>query len=149
MIRYANEGEYILGVVSGTALIVGDNPGNEWKYKFLMDDFGRKLYEEVEEFVEYYDYETGKNIRESTGFVPKRILNPEYNPDEEYITRKERNEWDIIGMMGKLHVLDDGTCVPGHFAKVSHDGIVTHSDEITTFRVMKRIANNIVLVLKK
>lgn len=149
MIRYANADEYVLGIISGTALILGDNPGNEWKDKFLKDDFGRYLYETVEDFIEYYDYETGENVVESTGFVTRRILNPAYNPDEEYITRRERNEWEIVGIMGKLHVIDDGTCVPGSYAKVLADGIVTHSADITTMRVMKRITDNIVLVLKK
>ncbi len=148
-IRYANENEYILGVVSGTALVLGDNPGDEWKDKFLKDEYGRFLTETVEDFVEYYDYETGENVVESTGFVERKVLNPSFNPEEEYKTRKERYEWDIIGMMGKLHVLDDGTCKPNRYAKVSHDGILTHSDEVTTFRVMKRLTDNIILVLKK
>ena len=149
MIRYANADDYVLGVISGTALILGDNPGNEWKDKFLKDDFGRYLYETVEDFIEYYDYETGENVVESTGFVTRRILNPEYNPDEEYKTRRERNEWEIVGMMGKLYVIDDGTCIPNSYAKVASDGIVTNSTEVTTMRVMSRVADNVVLVLKK
>ena len=148
-IRYAQEGEYILGVISGTALVLGDNPGDEWKHKFLKDEFGRYLTETVEDFVEYFDYETGENVVESTGFVERKVLNPEYNPEDEYITRKERNEWDIVGMMGKIHVVDDGTCMPNGYAKVSHDGIVTHSDEITTMRVMSRVSDNIIWILKK
>ena len=149
-IRYANaDDNYILGVISGTALILGDNPGDEWKDKFLKDEYGRFLTETVEDFIEYFDYEKGEVITESTGFITRKILNPEFNPDDEYITRKERNEWEIVGMMGKLHVIDDGTCVPNGYAKVSHDGIITHSDKITTMRVMKRITDNIVLILKK
>ena len=149
-IRYANANDtYILGIVSGTALILGDNPGSEWKDKFLKDDFGRWQYETVEDFIEYYDYETGENVVESTGFVTRRKLNPAYNPDEEYISRRERDEWEIIGMMGKLHVIDDGTCVPNSYAKLAQDGTVTHSDEPTTLRVMKRVADNVILVLKK
>ena len=150
MIRYANaDDNYILGVISGTALILGDNPGNEWKDKFLKDNFGRFLYETVEDFIEYYDYETGENVVESTGFVTRRLVNPAYNPDEEYKTRRERNEWEIVGMMGKLYVIDDGTCVPNGYAKVASNGTVTHSDEVTTLRVMSRVTDNIVLVLKK
>lgn len=149
-IRYANADDtYVVGVVSGTALILGDNPGDEWKYKFLKDEYGRFITETVEDFVEYYDYETGEKVVESTGFVTRKVLNPEFNPEDEYITRKERNEWEIIGMMGKLHVIDDGTCVPNGYAKVANDGIVTHSDEPTTMRVMSRLGDNVVLILKK
>ena len=148
-IRFANENDYIVGIVSGTALILGDNPGDEWKHKFLKDEYGRFITETVEDFIEYFDYETGTNVTESTGLVTRKVLNPEFNPDDEYLTREERNEWEIVGMMGKLHVIDDGTCVVNSYAKVSHDGIVTHSDEVTTMRVMERISDNIILVLKK
>ena len=148
-IRYANEDDYVLGIISGTALVLGDNPGDEWKDKFLKDEYGRFLTETVEDFIEYFDYETGENVVESTGFVERKVLNPAFNPDDEYITRKERNEWDIVGMMGKIHVIDDGTCVPNGYAKVSHDGIVTHSDEVTTMRVMERVSDNIIWILKK
>lgn len=148
-IRYANDNDYIVGIVSGTALILGDNPGDEWKNKFLKDEYGRFITETVEDFIEYFDYETGENVTESTGFVTRKVLNPEFNPEDEYITREERNEWEIVGMMGKLHVIDDGTCVVNSYAKVSHDGIVTHSDDVTTMRVMERISDNIILVLKK
>ena len=148
-IKLANENDYVVGIVSGTALILGDNPGDEWKHKFLKDEYGRFVTETVEDFIEYFDYETGENVTESTGLVTRKVLNPEYNPEDEYVTREERNEWEIIGMMGKLHVIDDGTCVVNGYAKVSHDGIVTHSDDVTTMRVMERISDNIILVLKK
>jgi hypothetical protein len=88
-------------------------------------------------------------VVESTGFITRRILNPAYNPDEEYKTRRERNEWEIVGMMGKLYVIDDCTCVPNGYAKVASDGTVTHSSEPTTMRVMSRVTDNVVLVLKK
>lgn len=52
-------------------------------------------------------------------------------------------------MMGKLYVIDDGTCIPNGYAKVASDGILAHTDDITTMRVMSRVTDNIVLVLKK
>ena len=34
----------------------------------------------------------------------RRLLNPDYNPDTAYVSRKDRKEWATIGMMGKLRI---------------------------------------------
>lgn len=148
-IRFANDGDDIVGIVTGTAMVLGDNAAHEWKDKYLTDNYGRIIYEEVEEFAEYFDYELSVTVRESTGFVKHPILNPMYDDEQEYVNRESRPEWDAVGILGKLHVNDDGTCVVGGYAKVNHDGIVTASVERTNMRVMKRITDTIILVLLK
>lgn len=148
-IRLANDGDDILGIVSGTAMVLGDNAEHEWRNKYITDDYGRPVYEEVEEFAEYIDYETGETIKESTGFSRYPKLSPDYDPDQEYISRENRKEWDAIGIIGKLHVNDDGSCVVGGYAKVGVNGIATASTEKTNMRVMKRITDNIVMVFLK
>lgn len=155
-IRLANEGDDILGIVSGTAILLGDNYMHEWKDKYVTDDYGRIVYDEpVEEFTEYIDYvdvadpTTWVTVKESTGFSVYPKINPNYNPNEEYISRENRKEWDAIGMLGKLYVNDDGSCVVGGYATVSVNGIVTQSDTKTNMRVMKRITDNVILVLMK
>lgn len=47
-IRVAGKGEDPIGVVSATAFVVGDADGGFWRGKYLRDDFGRYLMEEVE-----------------------------------------------------------------------------------------------------
>lgn len=150
-IRLANNNDdYILGIISGTTMMLGDNAEHEWKNKYLTDDFGRIIYDEpIEEFAEYFDYELGKVVRESTGFHVYPKLNPSYNPEMEYINRDNRKEWDAVGMLGKIHVRDDGSCVINGYAKVDSLGIATASDTKTNMRVMKRISDNIILVLMK
>ena len=135
-IRYANEGDDVLGIVSGTAMVLGDNPEYEWKEKYLTDDYGRILYDEpVEEFIEYTDFTDPSDLstiytkKESTGFHVYPKINPEYDPNKEYISRDKRKEWDAIGLLGKLYVNDDGTCIVGGYAKASDNGIVTASAE--------------------
>ena len=122
----------------------------------MVDDFGRIVYDDpVEEFMDYTDYVDPTNPttwvikQESTGFHSYPKLNPNYNPDEEYISREDRKEWDTIGMLGKLHVRDDGSCVVNGYAKVDRMGVVTASNDKTNMRVMKRVSDNIVLVLMK
>lgn len=149
-IRIANAQDDILGFITGTAMVLGDNAEFEWKYKYQMDDYGRILYDEpVEEFVEYMDYEQGVVVRESIGFCVHPKLSPEYNPDEEYVSREKRKEWDPVGLIGKLRVNDDGSCTPGMYAKVADGGILTHSEEKTTMRVMRRISDYVILVILK
>lgn len=175
-IRFAMPGDEVLGIVSGTAAVLGDAAAMHWKDKYLTDEFGRLIcdmvedfveYEEsieYEDFVEYMDPETGKIARESIGTVieytgkmvkecigvtPQPRLNPEYDPESIYIPREERKEWDQIGMMGKLYVRDDGTLAAGDYGCPGENGILTKSDSKTNIRVMKRTSDNIVLVLLK
>ena len=149
-IRLANSDDDILGIVSGTAMVLGDNAEHEWKEKYQTDIYGRIIYDNpIEEFAEYIDYETGSVIKESTGFHAYPKLNPDYDPDQIYVSRADRKEWDAVGIIGKLHVNDDGSCVVGQYARVSANGIITNSDERTNMRVMKRISDNVVLVFMK
>lgn len=149
-IKLANNGDDIVGIVSGAPMVLGDNAEHEWTGKYLTDDYGRIIYDEpVEEFAEYMDYETNTKVKESTGYHVYPKINPEYNPDQTYIKRADRKEWDAIGMIGKLHAKDDGTCTVGMYAKVGVNGVITHCSERTNMRIMKRISENIVLVLLK
>lgn len=155
-IRLANDGDDILGIITGTAMVLGDNHEHEWKNKYLIDDYGRIIYDDpVEEFVEYIDYvdpedaSTWVTVKESTGFHIYPKMNPNYDPDQEYISRENRKEWDAVGLLGKLHVNDDGSSVVGGYVKVGTDGVVTFSEEKTNMRVMKRITDNIILVMMK
>lgn len=149
-IRPATAEDEILGVVSGTAMVIGDNAEWEWQGKFLTDDYGRVITEKVEEFVEIKDPKTGEVIdKKSVGFIKRRKLNPEWDVTKEYTRRSDRPEWDVVGLFGKLHVNDDGTCVPNGWATVGEDGKATASATKTNMRVMKRITDNIILVFMK
>ena len=81
-IKIAEQGEAIIGVISGNPSIVGDAAWNKWSGKYLKDDFGSYILDEE----------------------GNRTLNPNYNPDEEYITREQRPEWSVVGLMGKLRI---------------------------------------------
>ena len=137
---------YILGIISGAPTIIGDNPMRWWG-KYLNDEWGRPIYEDVE--VTYTEPEmqedgTYKEI-EKTRIDHIRKLNPEYNSEETYIPRSERPEWDYVGMMGKLLVKQDGTLVAGGFCKSIEGGIATKSEN--GYYVMKVINENQALIL--
>lgn len=155
-IRAANKDDDVLGIVSGTAMVLGDNAAYEWKDKYVTDAYGRIVYNEpIEEFAEHIEYvdptdpSTWVTVRESTGLHVYPKINPDYDPTRDYVSREDRKEWDAIGLLGKLHVNDDGTCKVNSYAKVGMTGMLTHSEERTNMRVMKRITDDVVLVLLK
>jgi len=66
----------IVGIVSGTACILGNAAWGNWDNKYLKDDFGRSTEE----------------------------LNPDFDESLEYIPRQERQEWAVIGLTGRIHI---------------------------------------------
>ena len=147
-IRLAQPGDDILGIISGTAAVLGDTAAMYWKDKYITDSFGRIIYDMVEEFDEVENPDTHEITKVSLGFFKHPRLNPDYNANEAYIPREQRQEWSKVGMIGKLYARDDGTCVVGGYATIGINGVLTYSMERTNIKVMKRTDDNIVYVLK-
>ena len=144
----ANEGDYILGVVSGTATVLGDNPEWNWAKRWVTDDFGRVKYEwQTVTHEAFLDDEGNVITPEKTESVYAPVPNPDYNPDQEYTKRADRPEWSAVGMMGKLYVRDDGTCQVNGFAKPIN-GVATASTS-GTMRVIERVSDNVIRVVIK
>ena len=152
-IKYANDGDYIVGIVSATPAIVGDNPSESWSNRWTTDIFGRIQYHDVEvpEHKEIITHEDGTTeeieaIPAHTEIQP--IVNPDYSPELEndYINREKRKEWSTVGMLGKLIVVDDGTCEVNGYCKPSN-GIATKAD--TGYRVIARLDDTHIKVLIK
>ena len=72
----------IIGVVSGHPTMVGDTAWNKWIGKYQRDDYNAY-------------------VRDSNG---DRVLNSSYDDTQTYISRKDRKEWDTIGLVGKLRI---------------------------------------------
>ena len=145
----ANTGDDILGICSGTAMVLGDSAEWNWSKRYLTDDFGRIIYEDYDIEHEEVKDDDGNIIREArTEHIHAPKQNPNYDISQPYIRRSDRPEWQIVGMMGKLYVRDDGTCVVNGYADVK-DGIATKANGKTNMRVMERINDSIVRVLLK
>ena len=52
-------------------------------------------------------------------------------------------------MLGQLIVKDDGTCKVNSYCKVNDDGIATLSNDDNGYRVIKRINESIIKILKQ
>ena len=148
-IKLASSDDDVLGIISGTATVLGDNAEWYWNKRYLTDDFGRTIYEDREVTHEAAYNDDGELIEEEkTEIVYAPKINPDYDPDKPYINRRNRPEWSAVGMMGKLYVRDDGTAQVNSYV-TAKDGIATHSDSKTNMRVMKRVKDNIILVCLK
>lgn len=127
-IRLANSKDpYILGIVSGNPTVLGDTAEDQWAGMYERDIFGALKHDSTTE----------------NGLV----LNPNYDNDKQYIARGQRKEWDAVGLMGKLVVVDDGTCEINGFCAANDNGIGTKAE--TGYRVMERLDENHIRVFVK
>lgn len=151
-IKIADAGDWVLGIVSGFPSIIG-NGDEEWRGRYVFDDFGTPVIETFEYEVDESETITNEDGEEET--VTKKVKktgtkwkeNPEYDFTQPYIERSERKEWAAIGLLGVLSVRDDGTCKVNGFCKLADGGIATASDK--GYRVVKRVTDNIVEVVFK
>lgn len=138
-IKLAGPGDYILGIVSANPCIIG-NADEDWLGRQLHDQFGR--------FVKEYlvDGQVVDYVTPSWRYKE----NPDYDPSQPYIERKDRAEWDAIGMLGVLAVRDDGTCQVNGFCQVGEGGMATAAAGYVpgqTWRVMERVNESVVKVV--
>lgn len=124
----------ILGVVSANPAFIGNASDLNWQSKYLTDEWGRLLWEEYS-IVQWYGEPLGINdtkrklVSYHTDRIPdnvtipeehqvvtvddngntlmRKVLNPEYNSELEYISRENRKEWAVIGLLGILRVRPD------------------------------------------
>lgn len=123
-IELATSLEKCIGVISGTTGFIGGVCAFEWHNKFLHDKWGREI----------------------IGEDGNPILNPDYDPDLEYIPREQRKEWDVVGLVGQVVTRQDGTLEVGGYAGCSN-GIATNATR--GFKVLKIIDNEAALLLVK
>lgn len=167
-IRLAGPGDgYILGIVSGAPSVVGDVYDDQWKGMYLTDIFGRPIWEDVEvpavteevevpytlstgmgeSYVEWQEFKKETRVVTPAHTERRQKLNPAYDPNQPYVPRTERPEWDAVGMLGELVAVDDGTCAVNGWAAVGEGGAATASAERTRFRVMERLDESHVRIL--
>ena len=141
----AKSTDYILGVVSGLPCIIG-NADEDWLGRYQHDDFGRYLVEDA------YKPKLDENGNETSEFIKIGIKykeNPNYDPSQQYIERKDRKEWSAVGMLGVLAVRDDGTCVVNGYAQVTDSGTATKAEvpAANTYRIIKRVSDRVIQII--
>ena len=136
------EDDYILGVITATGAFIGNLANEHWQDKYVTDVFGERITQQVE-IPETVDEQTGEIIPAHT--VTQFVVNPDYDPDKEYVSREFRQEWDAVGMLGQVVVVDDGSCLVNGYCTPSVNGIGTAGDK--GYRVMERLDDTHIRVL--
>jgi len=90
-IRPARHKGEVVGVVSATPTVCGNAPLN-WPKRYELDDF--------------------KRIKKDENGDP--VINPAFDPEQEYMQRSDRPEWEMVEFWGRLHVRKDQP-IPGHW----------------------------------
>jgi hypothetical protein len=114
-VKPADEGDEICGVVSHTAAILAGDTPFCWQGRYLHDEFGRRLYEDILDpdwESEIVDPEWGGEGERPMIANPKpqptiTVLkeNPDWNPDFPQISRSKRpDEWTPVGLLGQVYV---------------------------------------------
>ena len=130
-IRKANSNDKPIGIISGTAgVILGDQMFHH-KDKFLKDEFGVT---QTEWTTKEWQDDEGNTYSEE---VEVPIPNPDYTEkDEEYISRANRPEWNVVGLMGQVFTRIDSTVKPNDYIK-SNKGIGTKDNNNGFYRVLE------------
>jgi hypothetical protein len=102
-VELATDATKVVGFVSAAPAIIGDSAWSRWTGKYLKDKFGA-----------YQLDEDGD-----------RVLNPEFDSEQDYQPRADRPEWQTIGMLGKLWIRSQDTDIlPGQRVTLGDDGLV-------------------------
>lgn len=146
-IRLANDADDYIGIVSAEGAFIGNAAEEEWQGKYVTDIFGTKETQQIE-MPEQVNSETGEVI-EKAYIATQFVINPKYDPNSEYIPRAERKEWAMVGLVGQLVVVDDGTSIICGRTKPGADGVGTFSSDGTGYRVMRRLDETHIQALVK
>ena len=147
-IRFADSTDDILGIISGTAGIIGNAAELDWKDRYLTDEYGRIIYDEIE--LEQTTCDPNDPEKEIVETIRRKVprINPDFDSTLEYVPRTERPEWGVVGLMGQIYVRDNGLAVIGGYVTPTQ-GIATPSLEPTRMRVMERINDHVIRVFFK
>lgn len=143
----ANEGDTVDGVVSCTAAIIGNRDSFYWHKRFIRNEFGQLVYEEVtdpdwSETIPNPNY-NGSNDRFISNPEPRKTImvpkeNPEWDITREQIDRSKRpDEWTIVGLLGQVYTRVSKDVKENQSVQSGNNGIGIPSNTKTGLRAMK------------
>jgi len=136
-VRPAQNGDFILGVVSGTASIAaGDSPFH-WAKRYVTGEFGEMLYQSIPD-PDWQPVVDGAPNPRPQEIISVPIENSDYRIEEENIPRSQRkSEWTCVGLLGQVHVRLDSNVQPGDFIFAGTNGIGFKANTATNLICME------------
>ena len=121
---------------------------------YVRDKFGRIVYEDRQ--LTYLNVETGEEEisydADGNPVIEKiPVINPDFDPEREYVGRADRPEWSPVGMLGQLLVYQDGTAEVNKYVCCNEEGIATACDRKTenAYRVIEVVDDELVKIIFK
>ena len=111
----------IIGVISGTAAVIGDAAVYDWQGRYEIDEWGTRRKEQVTQ-VSWTDIDGTKHSYADENDIPSDVVVPDdasrrihhryiesstYDSSQAYVPRDQRREWGIVGLLGKVRVRND------------------------------------------
>lgn len=161
-IKIASPGDEIVGIISATSSVIGNAYEDSWQGMYLTDAFGQPVTQTVHHDAEYVDVyvpdigndggaldtnHVERQLLHEAYDAEEYVINPDYDPTQEYIPRSQRKEWATVGMLGQLIVIDDGSCTVGGHCAVGDNGKATAFE--SGYKVLKRIDDTHIKVFFK
>jgi hypothetical protein len=141
--------DYILGVISSRPAVIGNGFTDEWQGLYLTDVYGERLTETVDVEEEEIKDEEGNVIETIPAHTEIRfILNPDYDPEKEYIGRDQRKEWAVVGTHGQLVLIDNGLCEVNGYCTAGEDGTAVPAEK-SEYRVIARLDDTHIRIVIK
>lgn len=109
----------VIGVISARPVVIGDAAELSWHGRYLTDEFGTPLYHKVD----------GKQ-------TPR--LNPNYNANMPYTSRRNRKEWGVVGLVGKLYVRSAQVLSAGGKCSANSSGYAVSGSDYRVLRVLRQ-----------
>lgn len=158
--------ENIIGVVSANPGYIGDAAELKWAGAYLKDKFGGRIFDTYtiyswtnrrKERFRIFQDKNGQQYKEypnpsypngvlydgdsipttaNTETIDVPRINPEFNPNEEYIPRSKRKEWAPVGLLGKIHVKTSEE-ITGTHIDVDENGMAINGTKYAILNIIK------------
>ncbi|OON99129.1 MAG: hypothetical protein ATN35_02140 [Epulopiscium sp. Nele67-Bin004] len=151
-ITLAQNGDDVLGIISANPNLIGNSDNNHWSGMYKKDNWGRDAWETIEETEEVEKFiddvmdddvildtvDVGiVKVRQTVKYKHK-VLSNDYDSTRDYKSRSERaDEWGVVGLMGQMILIDDGTCEIDSYVNIGTNGVATKSRY--GYKVMERV----------
>ena len=111
--KIAEAGDDVIGVSTLAPSMLGNAAPLNWSGRYLVDEWGVPLRQDIEETRE-----------DGTSYtVSARVENPDYDPSRAYVPREERRDQFVaVGLLGQLRVRIPEGIRPGAFVAPGLDG---------------------------
>ncbi|WEN70359.1 peptidase G2 autoproteolytic cleavage domain-containing protein [Staphylococcus sp. NRL 16/872] len=108
-IRKAQPSDRPIGVISGTAALIANDKTYQHKDRYLKNEYGVTITNRVQK--EFIDDDGNSHFEWRD--IP--VENPDYDEKLDYVSREDRPEWNVVGLLGQIYTNVEQYVAPGDY----------------------------------